>query len=790
LVVAATAALCLVGAGRLGLDASFEALLPQDTPSVVARQEARRRIGSADLFVIAAQSPDPPANYRFTQALAAEISRWPETEWVMDQLDLSVFRERALLFMDLDDLQELVDLVELKVLRGQCEVQGNCTERDLRTDEERRSDEERLRQLGRTYDARAEETAGNRDELAARFPELADALMSPDGTTAIVLARLSTGTNDIERARRVFVRGEALIAELDPRRFHDEMRAQVSGAYRSFNELNTVLTDATTASLVSLALIVLVVLIFLRRLTAVLLVAGSVLLGVLWTVGFTSVTYPTLNTVTAVIFGILLGMGIDYSIHLCVNVRTARRQTGDLAEALAVAVAHTTPAMMTSALTTAAALLTLATAHNRGFREFGLIGAAGVLLCWLSAQLLIPPLWGLLDRWRPDQQHLAVPHDGWMARRGPWLALALVVLGGLLAWRAPHLPFEYDLSNLGAPRKQQGISYSSALRTGRGSSPAALLGDSEEELRRAHRYLTERRDGGDDRLRDIVTVETFLPSQQEAKLEEVERLRRLLRPRTLRRVAERHRAELQDLARMAEIDEPLTFGELPHWVQRTLRERDGTVGHVGYLYVSGSRSDARLSRALQEDYASLDVGGQRPLRVATSPFVIADVVYTMQADGRRMVTWAFVAVLVLLLVDLRRISGVLACLTVLALGIMWAFGLAELLGWKLGVFNMLVLPVALGLGIDGTIHIYHRYQRLGPEFARSPLGTTGLAVFASSVTTLAGFSGLLAVQHRGLQSIGQLALVTVGATLLAVVGVLPGYLIRRAKKQIADRNCP
>jgi len=157
-----------------------------------------------------------------------------------------------------------------------------------------------------------------------------------------------------------------------------------------------------------------------------------------------------------------------------------------------------------------------------------------------------------------------------------------------------------------------------------------------------------------------------------------------------------------------------------------------------------------------------------------------------------MFLFAAAAVLLLLLVDLRSIIGAVACVLTLLLGVTWGLGAAELVGWKLGVYNMLIVPLALGLGIDGTVHIYHRYKRLGAGFAKSPLGVTGLAVLASSVTTVAGFAGLLVIEHQGLATIGQLAVLAVGATLVAVLGFLPGVLVilarRKARRESGDGN--
>jgi predicted RND superfamily exporter protein len=791
LVILGSVGLAVVLSMRIGLDPSFEALLPEDTPSVVARREASSRVGESDLYLIVVSSPDPPANYRFARALSERMARWPEAEWVMDHVDLEVFRERALLYMDLDDLRQLVDLVELRVLRGQCEVQGNCAERDLRTDAEREADDRRLRELGEAYGRRIEQTTGDRGALAERYPQLRDALVSPDGTRATVLAKLSRGTNDIEFARQAMLKGEALIAELDPRSYHRDMRAEVAGAYRSSNEYDRVLLDSSLASAVSFILVVLVVVVCFRRLSAVLLMAVSLAVGMAWAMGLTALTFPTLNTITAVIFGILFGMGIEYSMHFVAATRAARATRADLGDALAEGVEETIWGMLSSVLTTSVALLTLVVSHNRGFREFGVIGAFGVAVCLVSAVVVVPPVWGVLDRIRPDRRPLPIPDDGWMARRGTLVALVLGVgVSAVLAWRAPFVNFEYDLSRLSAPRTQRSIPYGDTLRTGRGTTPAVLLGDSEAQLRAAHRFLVSRRDGGDARLLDIVTIETFVPSQQREKIEEIERLRDLLRPRTIQRVSERYRADLEHLARLARVEDEVTFEDLPAWAQQNLRERNGAVGRIGLLYMAGRHTDARESTAFQREYGRIDAGGERPVRVAASPFIIADVVNTVINDGKTMTVLTVSAILLLLLLDLRNLVGALGCFLALIAGVVWAFGAAEWLEWKLGVFNVLVLPVAIGMGIDGSVHLYHRFRRQGPEFLRSPLGSTGLAIMASSLTNLAGFAGLLVVQHRGLRSFGQLAVLTIGFTMISVLGLLPGALLAVARRRAARETRP
>ena len=87
----------------------LESLLPKGTPSVAALDESRARKGSTDSYTIAVTSPDPEANVKLVKALAAEVQKWPETQWVQVDRDDSFFAERALLYLPEKDLENLRD---------------------------------------------------------------------------------------------------------------------------------------------------------------------------------------------------------------------------------------------------------------------------------------------------------------------------------------------------------------------------------------------------------------------------------------------------------------------------------------------------------------------------------------------------------------------------------------------------------------------------------------------------------------------------------------------------------
>jgi predicted RND superfamily exporter protein len=88
-----------------------------------------------------------------------------------------------------------------------------------------------------------------------------------------------------------------------------------------------------------------------------------------------------------------------------------------------------------------------------------------------------------------------------------------------------------------------------------------------------------------------------------------------------------------------------------------------------------------------------------------------------------------------------------------------------------------VFPVVAGTGIDGAIHLMHRYRELGRGSIGEALRRTGPAVALSTLTTAAGFGALTCTGHRGLATLGWTAVVGLGAVLAATLAVLPVLVV-------------
>ncbi len=770
---------------------------------------------------------------------------------------------------DRDRLRALGDKYRFRMMRSKPE--GLFAELDsllVQKKKLKKADKKRIRKAYRkvlesfrqpTLSARLDRWLPRHKELTAKQrtqlrTKIRDALINDSGDVTVVIAQLTKGTNNVEFARRVYLKGEALIQKLGPEKYHPDMVARVGGAYRSFREFDQAISDIRTASIASLLLVLGLLVVFFRRLRSIVVVLVPLLVGIAWAAGFAALAFGKMNIITSFIAAILIGLGIDFAIHLYAAYRSHRLAGANLEDGLSKAVHEAGPGMFTAAITTMAALLTLVAAHFRAFNEFGYIAAMGLLLCLLAALLVMPPVIAALERIRterfptPKDQAASKSESESKQKRIRWLAVAggglALLTTAALAWRAPSIAFEYDFKELrGKGSAKTGIAYDSAMRGSSGTAPMVLMADSQAQMRLAHKELLRRQKaeqrccnvylaGGKPqgkwcsrmgllnprsrrivytawdgtrkcrpRVRDIVTVATFIPDKQQTKLPHIRMIRETLKPTKkkgdpIEEAAKDIRKELKLLRDYAQIDAPLTMANLPHWAQRSLTEKvkgpDGKPrqGAIGLVYCSLHFRDVRDMIDMSRDYAQLQVGSGT-VRLAAGQFVVSEVGNTVQKDSRQVFVYAFVAVLLLLL-DLLSLSGALICFTTLTLGFLWALGTMQWLDLKLGVYNMLVVPTALGVGIDGSVHLYHRFKRLGPKYAEAPLGHTGKAVIASSITTAAGFAGLFFIAHGGLRTIANFATLSIILTLAGILTILPGLLIWRSralqKKQSPDRK--
>ena len=148
----------------------------------------------------------------------------------------------------------------------------------------------------------------------------------------------------------------------------------------------------------------------------------------------------------------------------------------------------------------------------------------------------------------------------------------------------------------------------------------------------------------------------------------------------------------------------------------------------------------------------------------------------MKSGFQRAGFYAFLVIVLVLVVDFRSPGNTLIALTPLVMGVILSLGVMGLFGLPLNPANMIAFPLVLGVGVDNGVHVLHDYRSRprGRSYALGP--AVGRGVLVAALTTILGFATLLTARHRGMESLG-LAL-TLGVTFCMVAALvwLPAVL--------------
>ncbi len=184
----------------------------------------------------------------------------------------------------------------------------------------------------------------------------------------------------------------------------------------------------------------------------------SLILGVIWSLGFALVAVGHFNILSIAVIPMVLGIGIDFGIQMLGRYEEELGHGRSVTASITTAMEHTGVAIITGASTTAAAFFTLCFNDFTGLAELGVIAGCSMVFCLFANLVLLPAIFILRDRHRGGEE-LAKQSDNsawnfihnWdhsMVRTpGLWLIVA-GVLSLVSAVSLPYLHFDYNLLHL------------------------------------------------------------------------------------------------------------------------------------------------------------------------------------------------------------------------------------------------------------------------------------------------------------------------------------------------------
>jgi predicted RND superfamily exporter protein len=190
-----------------------------------------------------------------------------------------------------------------------------------------------------------------------------------------------------------------------------------------------------------------------------------------------------------------------------------------------------------------------------------------------------------------------------------------------------------------------------------------------------------------------------------------------------------------------------------------------------------------LTKVLQEELESLWFGEDDAITATSGAIIsvtVTDAITDRQTESIGSTVLVALAVLgIFFWVTVRQPALAIIAVGPIALVVIWVLGTMALLGIPYTLITSIITALAIGIGVDYTIHIIHRYreeyshERDPEQAAIRTLSTTGSALLGSALTTALGLGVLVASPLDASQQFGITAALTIAYSLLVSILVVP-----------------
>jgi len=587
------------------------------------------------------------------------------------------------------------------------------------------------------------------------------------------------------------------------------------------------INESTMDNLVWLLLIAVLVVVALLALAfrSFMMVAAPLMglsAALVWTYGIVTLLGMRLSVLEVAVAPVVLGLGIDYSIHLQRAYEAAKNRSSSAAQAWMESISVLRLALSLAVVTTVFAFLANMFSELPPLRTFGFTLALGVVSAFVASTITVGAVHVVVERSAGEMFHRGLRLDGLadvstrFQRRNTarvLLIVAMITMGSVIV-AIKELDTSFELTDF---LSEEGMDIMEVRNEMYDSYEAAAW--------KSVILLVEPNDGSESLAeddRDLLRGLERLDSRISALPEVVNPNSGSQRPSydglyTILRDAVENDPSFGEFYNLVIFDgglgptDDFSNGDVSaavsslldndsigdplrgdSWSERTsmyvaLNEDGGAVKYLRMrvdVLVSNSEeaqevSDVFIKQAqlLEEDGL---VGGQ--VHITGDVIVLNNVLSGLVLSQVESTAISlFVSMLVLVLLT-RRLGQSLVVILPVGLAGAWVVGAMAMLGINWNVLTIMITALTIGLGIDYSIHVWRRIEANRNsgmrtwEAMQDMYSTTGTALLLSASTTICGFMVLLLSPIPVIQDFGVVSSISVLFSLVMALLVLPGLL--------------
>mgnify|MGYP002012714628 FL=1 len=579
------------------------------------------------------------------------------------------------------------------------------------------------------------------------------------------------------------------------------------------------------ATLILLAVLVVVLLLAIsfRSVKGVVFPLVGLSSALIWTYGLLNLSGARFTALEVAVAPLVLGLGIDYSIHLQRRYNSFKGEIGDSAESWLASCGKLSTPLGLAVITTVAAFLANIISPLPPLETFGIALAVGVISAFVNATIVVGALHVVIDSAndKTPAEPIRMPRlskklvDLQRSQQVSVLIVALII-SGVSIIGAMGLETEFDLTDfldeemeIMQVRDELDRSYESA-----GWKVVYVLMEpsksSEEidndlillnEMRGLHNDLANNHDvvggGGVDSIPSYEGPYKVLYDAVDNDVMFGESFGLVITNGDLRRgIAEQFDlgAAFVSLSQNTSVADPYTGASWADRVRDTVDLDGDKIKHIRIevrVDASTSSDTSRVVQWFEEELGTESESGKlrSELSGVAKVYVTGDLVALQNVlDGLNSsqlssTAISFIVSFVVLLLLTRRPVPAIVVLTPVVLATLWVVGSMVVLSLKWNVLTVMVTALSLGIGIDYVIHMWRRFESERAkredvwEALEETISTTGVALVLSAGTTSLGFLVLLFSPMPVVQQFGLVTALTVTYSLVLSIIVLPVLLL-------------
>lgn len=546
-----------------------------------------------------------------------------------------------------------------------------------------------------------------------------------------------------------------------------------------------------------------------------LLVSVPLMMSLFWTMGFAGILFQRLNILTCLFACVLIGLGIDFAIHVVNRFFDPEMAGLDELSRLEATFQEVGMGIFVGGITTAMAFYAVGLSDFKGFWELGLLTGTGILFCLLAMLVLLPAclVWTSSNGWFHGKATLAgffVTPLLTCIKRHPERTLILTALcTGVLAITGFQVHFDDNLKNF-RPSDSSVLQLQDQVSTWIGGSTGTVLltitGSSEENVMDREaiiaRSLKPMQEQGE--ISRIISTSQFLLSpamqkqniawmQSHPKIFDMGRIRQSFES-SLKKYGfrttglyDRYIEQLGEGFSRQSVLLPshLSTSDASPILKRLTFRKKNQFTAIIYIHPSVDLwSYADTTRFKERIIQNLSQTGVDPAayQLTGAAILTGELKRLILENLKTSLVLASLCVVVILWAYYRNTTHLLLAVLPLFIGMSILMGCMALFQVNFNFLNIMVIPMIIGIGIDDGVHFTNTFRH--PDY-HSPLRgwfQTGRAVVLTSLTTIAGFGSIILSHYPGLKSMGIVAVLGIAGCLLGSIVIMPAIFELRHRR--------